>query len=498
MTSKAFNLNLPLPKPQTPYKYHANPPYLLHQMTLKPHNKPTTAKPHSTHQIIPLIDDPRAKTTQSQPRPRFKDNSYIFSAFDHKMKLITKGVYETRKSTIRSPKHLLSGLSFSSLEKKPQKKRDILSKTGSLNRTNLQSLMYYETDNKNRKTNFYTLRLGKSTSSFKNYMYKKPDILCEQVFMNETIKPNSKHKLINKFQTGDLETCIENLHSLKKHEGNQDFNGINDDINHENLVRNESKKKDIGVFQETIEEIQSFLLKTPYFLKKELEKTPFPLDISDIQAFPEGLEVFMRSGSCKEPIMLKEFNNLWSLSQSVLRFLEKIQGVTTPQNILISVNMKKSLFLGVVKHCFSGFKSRNSLINYRILLALGYNPENPLGLITVEKYFKLVRLYYIVDHSQEELIEFAMKFFRIDKDCKVEKSEFFRLLKILTEPIDKRYEEGAFLKRKTLFENFLENFYMTGILGKDSNFVDFEKFRRIYNNYQMNIYDLIDLIFGRV
>ena len=28
--------------------------------------------------------------------------------------------------------------------------------------------------------------------------------------------------------------------------------------------------------------------------------------------------------------------------------------------------------------------------------------------------------------------------------------------------------------------------------------VNFDKFRKVYENYQMNIYDIVDLIFGRV
>lgn len=36
---------------------------------------------------------------------------------------------------------------------------------------------------------------------------------------------------------------------------------------------------------------------------------------------------------------------------------------------------------------------------------------------------------------------------------------------------------------------------MTGILKKTSNYVDFKRFKKVYIQYQMNIYDLADLIF---
>lgn len=76
------------------------------------------------------------------------------------------------------------------------------------------------------------------------------------------------------------------------------------------------------------------------------------------------------------------------------------------------------------------------------------------------------------------------------------KSEFFRLFKLLTQQIDMKGEENNI--RKSLFDNFIENYYMTGVIMMDGENVNFDKFRKVYENYQMNIYDIVDLIFGRV
>ncbi len=475
MSQKPLLLSFPFemksPPSSSQYK-RFNPPYLLHQMALKSH-KPTTAKPNSSYQITPLIDDPRSKTSQRNRN----ENSFNFSALENKIRLLTKRVYSSQKSLIRSPKHLLSQMvSTKKIPLFERKKRDILLMTGGLNRTNLINLMYYNEGN-SKKKNYYSLKLTANDHDFRNYKYKKPDGLCEQVFMTETIR--SFHQKKTRKSISELENCIENLQSLKKREITEELKEFREKP--KEIVRNIKKITDF--YEETIEEMEKFLINPENIVRN---KDKFPLDLSEIQQ----KDVFLSKNT---PILSKEFAYLWTLSKRALKFFQKTNKINDKFS---AINSEKSVFLGVFKHCFSGFKTQNSLINNRILLTFGLNPTDVFMILSIDKYFKIARFFYIMDHSQEELIDFSMNFLRINKDSEVEKGEFLRILKVLTEKIDMKYEDLA--KRKTLFENFIENFYMTGILGKESNFVDFTKFRDVYRNYQMNIYDLIDLIFGRV
>jgi hypothetical protein len=67
---------------------------------------------------------------------------------------------------------------------------------------------------------------------------------------------------------------------------------------------------------------------------------------------------------------------------------------------------------------------------------------------------------------------------------------------MLTEQIDSRNEDKNL--RKTLFDNFIENYYITGVISQKDENVNFETFQKVYEKYQMNVYDLIELIFGRI
>jgi len=494
---KPLNLNFPdlrsnKPFSQNSFRPKSNPPYLMHQMALK--SKPITAKP--SHQITPLIDDPRTHTSFPQPRRR-KDYSFMFSALDHRMKLLTKGVYSNRKSLIRSPKQMLNSLTAMNFNTKhiyERKKRDLLTLTGGLTSTNLKNLMNFKEPN---ETNYYSLKIG-SDSQFKNYKYQKPNSLCEQIFMKETIRKASFQQK-PRILTRDLENCIDNLKEAKEKDHikeNQDFSQENlDNIDHlEPKLNNRDKSQVLkDGFEESMEEILEYLENTLDF-EAEIKENSSKFETS--QPNKDKIEVFLRSGNCKGPWMLKEFSSLWSLSKKVLKFLDKMK---KPQQSLINpVFSGKNLLLSIVKFNFSGFKGRNRLINDRVLLALDINPMKPLFLLSIEKYFKIVRLAFLGNQSQEELIDFSIRYFRVSREINVEKEEFFRILKVLTEQIDERIQENYKEKRKSLFDNFLENFYMTGVLRKEENFVDFKRFKEVYKNYQMNIYDLVDLIFGRI
>ena len=47
-----------------------------------------------------------------------------------------------------------------------------------------------------------------------------------------------------------------------------------------------------------------------------------------------------------------------------------------------------------------------------------------------------------------------------------------------------------------LYETFVENFRLTGVVRIDYDFVDFDRFRQVYLLNKMNILDIIDLISG--
>lgn len=63
----------------------------------------------------------------------------------------------------------------------------------------------------------------------------------------------------------------------------------------------------------------------------------------------------------------------------------------------------------MLKNYYSGFLNRNPIIIDRILLALNITPNNSFGIIELEKYFKLVRLSYVVDNQLKDLINFVIK-----------------------------------------------------------------------------------------
>lgn len=70
------------------------------------------------------------------------------------------------------------------------------------------------------------------------------------------------------------------------------------------------------------------------------------------------------------------------------------------------------------------------------------------------------------------------------------------MMKMLTEQVDGRNEDKNL--KKTLFDNFIENYYITGVITQKEENVNFEMFQKVYEKYQMNVYDLVELIFGRI
>jgi len=67
-------------------------------------------------------------------------------------------------------------------------------------------------------------------------------------------------------------------------------------------------------------------------------------------------------------------------------------------------------------------------------------------------------------------------------------------LRSLAEKID--MESNKKIDTSDLYETFVENFKLTGILRVDNEIVDFERFKQVYFLNKMNILDLIDLICG--
>jgi hypothetical protein len=50
--------------------------------------------------------------------------------------------------------------------------------------------------------------------------------------------------------------------------------------------------------------------------------------------------------------------------------------------------------------------------------------------------------------------------------------------------------------KEMILEKFQRNFFYFKIIEDDKPLVDFEKFKTIYSSFKLNIYDLVDLIFG--
>ena len=67
-------------------------------------------------------------------------------------------------------------------------------------------------------------------------------------------------------------------------------------------------------------------------------------------------------------------------------------------------------------------------------------------------------------------------------------------MRSLAEKID--MESNKKIDTSDLYETFVENFKLTGILRVDNEIVDFERFKQVYFLNKMNILDLIDLICG--
>ena len=79
----------------------------------------------------------------------------------------------------------------------------------------------------------------------------------------------------------------------------------------------------------------------------------------------------------------------------------------------------------------------------------------------------------------------------MDDKERVNKAEFFRVLRNVTANVEDK-STGT----NEIFNNFCDNFYLTGIIKEDSEYVDFEKFKTVFNSFKMNILDLLDFIVG--
>lgn len=456
----------------------SNPPYLLHQKVPKARHPACNS---STNSRFP--SESRARTCANPQKP---DNSWVFTdAFDHNMKLLTHKALFERVSSIRSPKQLLSSMKTREFAEKPKtvsSKREILAKTGALNSANLKKLMNFCEETAVSQETHYSLK----NAHFRNYKYGKPNSFYQQIFRSDAVSAKK-----TRICAVSLENCIENI---KKNA----FKGCKTAKNWETL---ENKPRDartngqsLELVQEISEEIREFLAhspRVPRISAQTLEEEPFLLDISNISK-RQAPKVLRKPGFLAKK--LREFAAVSELSKKSLQFLER-SAIQVPENVKKAVFEQNFLLVCALKRSFSGFLSRNSLINERILLALGINARNPVSLVSKKAFKTLTRLFFAADQGNSELIEFCVRFFVGNDEGSLEKDEFFRVLKVLTQEIDEKLASSE--KKKSLFENFLENFYMVRVLQKNANSVDFARFREVYGNYQMNIYDLVDLIFGR-
>lgn len=71
----------------------------------------------------------------------------------------------------------------------------------------------------------------------------------------------------------------------------------------------------------------------------------------------------------------------------------------------------------------------------------------------------------------------------------VTKEEFLRLLRIVTS----KSEEKAF-EENHIYEKYVYQFEMAGVIREDTKFVDFNRFKFVFNTFKMDILELLDLI----
>jgi hypothetical protein len=67
---------------------------------------------------------------------------------------------------------------------------------------------------------------------------------------------------------------------------------------------------------------------------------------------------------------------------------------------------------------------------------------------------------------------------------------------MITDKIDRKLQLQT--SSINLYDNFVENFILTGIIKKESELVDFERFKYVFFSHKMNIHDMIDLIAGAI
>ena len=71
------------------------------------------------------------------------------------------------------------------------------------------------------------------------------------------------------------------------------------------------------------------------------------------------------------------------------------------------------------------------------------------------------------------------------------------MLRLLTEKFNVVNENEEENKTKNiLLDTIIENFKLLNIFPKNGKYVNFHSFSQVFLGFQMNIFDLIDLIFG--
>jgi len=128
----------------------------------------------------------------------------------------------------------------------------------------------------------------------------------------------------------------------------------------------------------------------------------------------------------------------------------------------------------------------------RILLSLGLNPSNELSMVTWEKFCAFKQILVSKDAPVNDIINFMIKFFKVDENEELKKEKFILVLKSINEKVDSHRTIVDLLNSS--YHVLLENFRIFGIIKEGEKYIDFEAFKDVFLKNKMNILDLIDLI----
>lgn len=269
---------------------------LMNPYMMRP-NKMISPSPSSKKSLTIL------KSTNSERRE--KKNS--FTLFDHYLLKISNE--KNRKTNeINNFVKVQSDLDKRLLilkEKKNEniKKRDILMLTGTMSSKKLKNLMHTKLEQKDDYYSYYKI-------NYKNYKYKKPNFLCEQIFhdgdqylsaeMEKMCYKKNGHSTSNeKFETKNFSKTQNNFSDEKY----KTFNFENEKNNQKLYFRSRTSNL-------------SQRNKNTHFLKS-LERNSEERNIQTPITKNEKLQIFKKIDCVKDSKMINEYFNLCNLSKKM-------------------------------------------------------------------------------------------------------------------------------------------------------------------------------------